>query len=188
MKKAAMAKDNGEVTKRDRGEYFQAYYIERKAELSAAKKQRYDDDPDYRKKAKEAAQRARLRQKIERKRQIASGEIVPVNRSSPRGPGVVIVDGDDVAAYTVTVAAKMIKRSVDTINYWTRIGLFPETPIRSARGDRLYTDGMILVVKTAVARRGKIASSDETFRAEIEGGWRELGVYEAELKDGNKNN
>ncbi len=176
-----------EPEKRDRSEYLQAYYKERRDELSAAKKRRYEEDPEYRQRAKEAAQRARIRRKEERRRKIESGEIVPANRSAPRKPETVIVGGEKLTAYTVTIAARMILRSVDTINYWTRIGVFPETPIRSSRGDRLYTDGMILAVKVAVARRGKVASSDSTFKSEIEEAWRELGVYEAELKNEDEN-
>jgi DNA-binding transcriptional MerR regulator len=81
-----------------------------------------------------------------------------------------------VLASTITVAAERIGRSVDTLNHWSKVGLLPVTPLRSPRGDRLYTDGMILVMKMAIMKRGQVSVKDQTFRAEIVSGWRELGV------------
>jgi len=163
--------------KKDRKAYFQFYYAERKADLSQKRKDRYQADPEYRERAKEAARAYRRRKKEERERLRASGELPPARPKGPRKPVDVMIRGERCQAYTVTVTAQRLNRSVDTINYWTKVGLLPPTPIRSKRGDRLYTDAMIVVMQTAISRRGKVALKDTAFCQEILDGWREAGVY-----------
>jgi hypothetical protein len=162
--------------KKDRKEYFQNYYLDHKQDLSKKRHERYHTDPEYRERAKRAAREYRRRKKEERDRLRAEGKLPPARPKGPRKPTTVMVNGDKCTAYTVTITAQRLNRSVDTINYWTKAGLLPATPIRSKRGDRLYTDAMILVMQMAISRRGKIALRDKTFREEIERGWEDAGV------------
>jgi|GEM_PF-5467474 len=164
-------------TKDGRKAYFQDYYLDHKAELSKKRHDKYHTDPSYREKAKAAARDYRRRKKEEREKLRAAGKLPPARPTGPRKPVDVMVNGEMCQAYTVTVTAQRLNRSVDTINYWTKVGLLPMTPIRSKRGDRLFTDSMILIMQMAISRRGKVALRDESFRKEIEDGWMEVGVY-----------
>lgn len=166
-----------EKEKKDRTEYFRNYYEERKAELSQKRHSQYRTDPEYREKAKAAARAYRARKKEEQERLRADGKLPPPRPKGPRNPVDVMINGSRCQVYTVTVVSERLNRSVDTINYWTNVGLLPVTPIRSKRGDRLFTDGMILIMQLAISRRGKVALRDKTFRNEIEDGWREIGVH-----------
>lgn len=162
--------------RKDRTEYFQHYYQERRDDLSVKRHNLYHTDPEYREKAKQAARDYRRRKKEERDRLRAAGELPPARVRGPRKPVKVMVNGNTCLAYTVTLTAERLGRSVDTINYWTKVGLLPITPLRSKRGDRLYTDAMIVVMQMAISRRGKVALRDKTFYEEIRDGWIETGL------------
>jgi hypothetical protein len=163
-----------------RRQYQREYYLQRKEELSRDRKEKYRTDPEYREKAKEAARQYRE----SRRRQVAHlreiGKLPPVTRErGPRKAVQVEVDGEAVPAYTITTLASRLNRSVAVVNYWIRSGLLPKTPFRSARRDRLYTDGMILVVKMAVNKRGVVKGKDKSFTEEIVNGWAEIGIIAA---------
>ena len=161
---------------RSRSEYYRTYYEDHRTDLSEKRRDRYQNDPEYREKAKEDARRYRQRKKAEREQLRAEGKLPPARPKGPRKPIEVEVNGSKALAHTITVAADRIGRSVDTLNHWSKVGLLPATPIRSQRGDRLFTDGMILVVRMAVMKRGEVSVKDPTFKEEIEDGWRGLGV------------
>lgn len=161
---------------RSRSEYYRTYYEDHRADLSDKRRTRYETDPEYRENAKEAARRYRQKKKAERDQLRAEGKLPPARPKGPRKPIEVSVNGTKALAHTITVAAERIGRSVDTLNHWSKVGLLPGTPIRSPRGDRLFTDGMILVIRMAVMKRGEVSVKDGTFKAEIENGWRSLGL------------
>lgn len=161
---------------RDRRKYFIDYYVARKEELSETRKKKYLEDPEYREKALKLARDYRKKQREKREKLRAAGKLPPAHPSGPRPPISVRVGSLTTVAYTVGRVAQEINRSRDVLNYWTRVGLLPQTPYRSPRGDRLYTEGMVLVLKLAVDRRGRVDSKDATFPEEIRLGWRALGV------------
>jgi len=161
---------------RDRSDYYRSYYEENKDRLSDKRRDRYQNDPEYRERAKEAARVYRAKKKMERDKLIAEGKIEPVNRSGPRKPVEVQINGRPSLAYTITTVAQEVGRSVDALNNWAKSGIFPVTPLRSGGGDRLYTTAMILVLKDAIQKRGTISAKDESFRDEVLEGWRELGL------------
>ncbi len=161
---------------RDRSDYFRTYYEENREELSDKRRDRYQSDPEYRERAKEAARVYRAKKKAERDRLIAEGKIEPASRGGPRKPVEVQVNGRPALAYTITTVANEVGRSVDALNNWAKSGIFPITPLRSAGGDRLYTTAMILVLKDAILKRGTVSAKDESFCEEVLDGWRELGL------------
>ncbi len=161
---------------RNRRDYFAAYYEENQGQLSEKRRDKYASDPEYRERAKEAARRYRAKRREERERLRAEGKLPPARQTGPRKPVKVEINEVLLDAYTITVAAQKIGRSVDTMNHWSKIGALPVTPIRSKRGDRLYTDGMIRVIREAVQKRGEVSIKDATFYREIMEGWAQLGV------------
>lgn len=168
--------------RQDRSSYLKTYYVENKEKLSKVKKDRYHSDPEFRERAKENAKKYRKRKKEERELAIAEGRLMPVARKKgPRRPVSAVINGVVHEAYSITVAAKKIRRSVETMNYWTKMKLLPETPLRRG-GERLYTSGMVLVLKLALAKRVKISLKDTGFYEEIRSGWVDAGVYETPVE------
>ena len=82
-------------------------------------------------------------------------------------------------AWTIPWLAEGIERSVQTINYWTKHGLFPDTPIKTPGGHRLYTENMIQAVKEVLEQRdgGLVSRDDPDFKRQIEKRWKKQGVY-----------
>lgn len=167
----------GDDKAKARSEYFAQYYEVNRESLSQKRKEKYENDPEYRERAKQAAKRRRKRLKKEREELRAKG-LLPSSdrRTGPREPVEVLIGDSRMLAYTITVAAQKVGRSPDTLNYWAKKGLLPQTPVRSPRGERLYTDGMILIIKSAVMKRGEVSAKDGMFRQEILEGWRQLGL------------
>lgn len=163
-----------EATK-DRSDYQRDYYERQKEALSLKRKERYRSDPEARRKSIEASRTYRLKKKAERDAKIARGEIPVGHKTGPRKPVLLKVGGKKVNGYTITVLAERLSRSADTVNKWISSGVIPATPFRSKRDDRLYTDGMILVVKLAIQSRG-IVRKDGGARDEIIKGWHNLGI------------
>lgn len=153
----------------DRSEYFSEWYGENRFDVLAKRRDKYANDPDYAKKARESSRRYRD--------EVKSGKRVPGESGQERGPVMVKMDGYHVEARTVRHLAEGIGRSVQTINYWTKHGSFPDTPLKTPGGHRLYTDDMIEVVRSAVESRLEIPRGDLEFKREIVTGWRALGAY-----------
>lgn len=162
--------------RKDRREYQRFYYQQRKEELSNKRKQKYREDPEYRQKVMEASKAYRDKQKIKMAKLKAAGKIISKRHRGPRKPVVLNINGKAVYAYTLSTLAERVGRSRDTINHWISIGTIPKTPLWSKRGDRLYTDAMILIVKMAVQTRG-VVGHNPMMRAEIAAGWSDIGIH-----------
>jgi hypothetical protein len=171
-----MTRSNAEDLDRDRSQYQRRYYEENKEQLSARRRQMYREDPEYRQAILERVAEYRTIKRTERARLREAGELPPSHPSGPRDPLTVVVNGVRTVAYTIGRMALELDRSKDVLNYWTRIGLLPQTPYRAPRGDRLYTEGMTIVVKIALGKRGRVSAKDREFTKEIRRGWEGLGV------------
>jgi hypothetical protein len=143
--------------------------------LSRKRKDKYRQDPEYREKVLSCSKSYREKVREKREKLRAEGKLVSKRHKGPRKPVVLEVNGKSVYAYTISTLAERIGRSIHTVNHWTTIGEIPPTPLWSKRGDRLYTDAMILIVKMAVQSRG-IVRNGGGMRGEILDGWRELGI------------
>lgn len=161
---------------RDRSGYQRAYYEKNQETLSVERKRRYREDPAYREAILAQVRAYRAKKRKERERLRKEGKIAPAHPGGPRAPLRVTVNGISTIAYTVGRVAIEIRRSKDVLNYWTRIGLLPKTPFYSPRGDRLYTEGMVLVMQVAIGKRSRVASNDRDFTHEIRSGWEGLGI------------
>lgn len=143
--------------------YFREWYEKNREEVLNKRRKRYREDPEY---AERCRQNARGRKRT-------GGKTGP---SKERRPVSFSYGGKVVSGWTVSHLAKRVGRSVPTIRNWVNAGSMPESPIRTDVGHRLYTDGMILVVRKAVNKRGRIKSGDQEFYQEIVEGWVDLGV------------
>jgi len=155
--------------------YFKDYYARKRRDILDKRRERYKNDPEYREQVKAQARAYRAKKAIERDKALANGEPVKMG-GGPRRPVDVWVNGMVQRAWTVGHVAQRINRSVAFINHLTKSEMLPPTPFRSQRGDRLWTDAMILAFKSAVHKRGEVSQKDETFHTEVLEEWRAQGV------------
>ena len=155
----------------DRTEYYTAWYNKNRAALLARRREKYAKDTVH---AAECRKRAR-----DYRKDVKAGTRKPPEEGVARAPINITVRGDVLGAWTITWLAEGIERSVQTVNYWTKHGLFPDTPVKTPGGNRLYTEAMIEVVKEVLKERegGLVTRRDRTFLRQIRAGWRKLGVY-----------
>lgn len=163
----------------DRRSYQRDYYEKNRDELSEKRKKRYHNDPDVREHAKAAARRYREKKKAERQKMIDDGKIDPGTKSLSKRKGTVVIDNVTREAYTIAMLAERIGRPVHTINNWINIGTIPKTPFRSKRGDRLYTDAMMLIVKIVCQPFNRIGKNEVVYER-IKSGWKRYGVIAEE--------
>jgi hypothetical protein len=90
-------------------------------------------------------------------------------------PLTVEIRGKTKRLYRFSMLASQVGRSIHVVDSWIRAGSVPPTPFRTKRGDRLYTDGMIVVVREAVGSRKTVGSSKAVYK-EIVKGWSKLGI------------
>lgn len=159
---------------KDRSAYQRDYYEKRRDDLSQKRKQKYRSDPDARRRAIEASRAYRAKRKQLKEAQRSENGSAP-SGNRPRPAVTINIGGLTVKAHTISELSKRIERSRDTINNWINNGTIPKTPFRSKRGDRLYSDGMIITIKIAIHARN-VVRRDSGVREEILNGWRELGV------------
>jgi len=158
----------------DRSDYQYEYYQKNKGKLAEERQGRYQEDPEYRQRAIEASRKHRAKKKKERDILRAEGKI-PKRKPTESKPVYAEVDGKKIIVHRIAVLAKRIGRSVDVLNKWINCGSVPQTPFRTRRGDRLYTDGMILVVKFSVQAKGIVGHNTDVYDEIVEG-WAELGI------------
>lgn len=148
--------------------YFKSWYDENKDELAAKRKQRYEDDPEYR------------QQVVDQSRKYRKG-----NRDAPRvrlprhqvPKEHALPDGSVIKLYSVGAFALYVRRSVQSINHWQREGLLPMTPYRAGkRGFRLYTKEMMDVVREIVGDKRRIFPVDPNMGSRIKESWAGVGV------------
>jgi len=87
--------------------------------------------------------------------------------------------------YRIGVLAKAAQRTVVTLEQLEQRGVLPETPFRASElGYRLYTEGMIEAVSSALEKRfWEIRGEEEwqKFRDEVVAAWKEEGVIGARI-------
>jgi len=145
--------------KNDRSEYHKKYYQRNKEKILARRKQRYEDNPE---REKRYMREYRKRQRRDRP---------PITRK-------IEIGGVTAFVYTVGEMAKKIDRSVSTVNNWERSGTMPETPFCTEGGYRLYTDGMVSVIREALAHKPRPTKGDEEFYDMVKEGWSTLGIFQ----------
>lgn len=86
-----------------------------------------------------------------------------------------------VRMFRVGAMARVLRRSVLTLDQWDRDGHLPPTPFRlSSVGYRLYTVEMIRSVKSVLDALGGVLRGDEIkkqFHEQVKRAWTEQGVY-----------
>lgn len=158
------------------GEYFKKWWDGHRETTLKRRKDRYQEDPEYK-------ERIKARAKADRERLAEARKAEPrVRVRVLRKPVEVERGGQRLPAYGIEILCRAIRRSRWTIYSWERKGWLPRSPLESPRGDKLYTAGMIAAVRTAVEKyepmglhRGKHPfEQGATMLAEIEAEWSRL--------------
>jgi len=143
-------------------EYFSQWYEKNRAELSKRRKERYQQDTEYRSKVLAMSQKSRA-------------------RTAPKGDNKITVGGIEYTLLSLIDVANLVQVSRDTVLSWEKIGLLPVTPFRlTTKKSRYYTKDMMLTIRRAIRKfksddkRVHINRQSYGFRKMIETGWSEL--------------
>jgi hypothetical protein len=146
--------------------YFDKYYKEKKGEISLARKEKYNTDPEHRDKILQASRDYR---------ELHREDLVRLPRFQK--PLVLEAgDGGSVILFSVGAMASYLNRSVQAMNHWERAGILPPTPYKDERGFRYYTNEMMAAVRDVVGNKRRLFPVEPTMRESILKGWREHGV------------
>jgi hypothetical protein len=145
--------------------YFQGWYEENGDDWNERRRQRYAEDPEYRKKVRRWNKEARNRRKVEeRKEKRAARKAMKIQPSGAWKTIEVEVDGVKTRMFTIGALARVLGKGISTIRVWEKKGVLPETPHRSSKGDRLYTVEMVEAIQETLWRVGKLERTKEVVR------------------------
>lgn len=167
------------ISSEERKEYQRQYYLRNREKISQRKKDRYQNDPEAREHAKEAAKMYRTKKKAEEDKLRAEGKFPIVKPKKPKKqekPVRINIGGKICIGYPIEFLANEIGCSVYTIKNWIKAGTIPDTPLKINGRKRLYTDGMILSIKIALQSKGIIWFVDKEMYNKIVEDWKKLGL------------
>jgi len=147
--------------------YFQGYYKENKEEILQKRKERYQNDPDYREKVLQSSRDYRRNQRKDPR--------VKTRRFQKPIEGV-SADGTGVRLHSVGALAILLQRSVQAINHWQKKGLLPDTPYRDSREFRFYTPAMMQAIQEEVGAKRRLFPVDPAMKTKIRAKWAASGV------------
>lgn len=134
---------------KEQSEYNSTYYERHRQELLDKKRQRYREDPEYRRKLVDSAV-ARKKRLREENPPTASKEA----RRGPMKPKLHRIDLNGASVDSMMLSAgqlgKALGRTLQTIRNWEKKGILPEAMYRTERGVRLYTEFQVKKLKEAM--------------------------------------
>jgi len=124
--------------------YQRQYYLKNKERIAERKRQRYQNDSEYRKVIKKAREKHRSREKQDRKRR----KKMPPKAQRPGKRMRILVGSEKVVVimFSISQAAYRIGIALPTFRKWERKGVVPEAMYRSKAGQRLYTADQVAAV------------------------------------------
>lgn len=160
-------------------DYQRDYYQANREALLAKRRERYNNDPEYRAKI------------LATTRKHGNGDEVVATRGRPlrqRLPKRMTIGGKPVWMYGIYFLAQKTGRSLPTINSWEHKGILPRTPYVSDGGHRMYTAEQIEAVAKVVGTRrmARLPNRDNDLYDEVAVMWRKLGIKIPE-RGGRKN-
>lgn len=116
--------------------YNREYYLKHKDKLNARKKERYENDPEYR---DGILRRSQARQ-----------DAVRAGMSKHLSFTVKHIDGQPF--YSLSYVKAVINRSADWIREWEARGFIPHPTKKDGRGWRLYSQNQLEILSEAVVK------------------------------------
>lgn len=144
-----------------RSAYFKDYYDRKKDELAKKRKDKYDNDPEYREKIRISSIALRTRKKAELSRLRELG-LLPKKVHKKRSPRTYFmeINGIMTQVYSIEEVSKKTNRSKVVLRDWIKRGIIPRSPLTTKKGYSLYTESMIDVINEVVASRTTVFSKD----------------------------
>lgn len=113
----------------DRSEYHRKYWQENKKRISKRRRERYQNDPEYRARHLEQTRKSRERKRqeeadkrLERDRKMSEKRHKGEELKRPR---LMKIKGKPTACYSTSALARYIARSNETIRRWLTMGVLP---------------------------------------------------------------
>ena len=116
-------------------DYWTRYYRENKEKILAKKRERYQNDPQYREGIKERA-RARWRDEL---RKGGREKGLKKDKRYLR-PKIVQIDGKDVVVHSIGEFADRIGYTIATLKNWETLGVLPRATAVDDNGRRWYSE------------------------------------------------
>lgn len=129
-----------------------------------------------------------IRAKLESLGKLDLGIKARASGRPPRGIELGVTTGNGKVQpwlfFRAGVLAKVLGRTVETLQEWEGKGILPETPFRvSQKRHRLYSPEMIESVKNALDEAGGLMREDTAalFASRVQTDWKKLGVFGVKL-------
>jgi hypothetical protein len=165
----------------DRREYYRRWWEKNKEKVLQRRRERYAEDSGYREQIAEASKRSKKKRRQE-KREFLGDRRRKVRLPRVKEPVEIEWRGKRVLGYGVDILCRVLGRSRSTVFSWERMEWMPRTPLADKNGDKLYTAGMIMVVKEVadanrdegLSRGKRVFSGGNAMYSRIQLGWDSL--------------
>ena len=158
-------------------DYYETYYGENADKIAKKRKEKYEEDPEYREKVLDRSRNYR-----ENQRQSRPKARIPKHAKSKKYE---IGDGSTIELFSVGSFALGVGRSVQCINHWEREGILPKTPYLQKQGSdenprffRFFTRGMAAAVRAVIGDKGRLDPPiiPKKIRSKIKARWKKQGI------------
>lgn len=142
---------------------FNEWYAANGKTLNKSRRSRYKNDPDYRERVlaqnKESREKRRQSQAVQKaaerkarkfKAKAEPWKTVEMVVKDKKGKEI------EVTVFTIGALAAALGCSVQAVRLWERQGVIPKTPLRSGKGDRLYTVEQMEMMQELLKKQGKL--------------------------------
>lgn len=144
--------------------YYKKWYEENGTGLNERRRERYAQDKAYRQSVLERNNESRRRNRrslIEEKRAKAAAKKLKADGAWKVHTFIEKIDGREVEVtyFTIGALAKILGKGISTVRVWEKNGVFPETPHRSPKGDRIYTLEQVQKIRSNLRKAGRVESA-----------------------------
>jgi DNA-binding transcriptional MerR regulator len=136
---------------------FKDWYRQHGDALNSGRRFRYHLDPNYRERVLEHNRQSRTRKREETLEERRTKRVVKSAKPTPAYKTVKLDTGEE--ASSVGALAQALDRSIQTVRGWEKKGWIPETPHRTARGERLYTKKQIADICKDLEKAGRLGEA-----------------------------
>lgn len=141
---------------------FNEWYAENGKTLNKSRRNRYHSDPAY--KARVLMQNKASREKRRQSQAVQKAAERKARKFKAKAEPwktvevVVKKKGKEVSitVFTIGALAAALGCSVQAVRLWERQGVIPKTPLRSGKGDRLYTVEQMEMMQELLKKQGKL--------------------------------
>jgi len=136
---------------------FDKWYADNRERWNSARRNRYQNDPEYRKRVLE--QNRASREKRREEDGIDARACEEARKADPGEAWMEYEDAEGQIWLTIGALARALGKSVKTLRLWERKGWIPEASQRTPKGERLYTPEEILTTRERLLKEGRVGQA-----------------------------